>query len=1380
MTGRDSYFPTKLPEPLRVRYLTPDSTHPNLAFWYTPEVFERDGTHDGAHIEEWPNVANFCYHGHTDTDSCTWDKNQGSQINNNKFVEALKQQTAENKPAYKKDVINGHGVVRFTRSDKLGSTGQYLEMVKRCNNLQCTCDSNFTCPVNNTAGFLTDWTNSATPANTEFTMVMALKTNQQMNDVNPMGVVNLVNGASKEGFGLYKTEAKCKSQFNGTLTGTNQLDHPVTFLSQNGPSDLPGIYNGLAIHIYDQVTDAQTGVRHVATACKVKDYLVHGEVKSALSGTLTTVTLTGGAGAIGWMTAEQIIKAQPIIRFQSISTAHAVGDVQVTSSAANANGVDTDLTIASTNFATTIAAGTSVYVGLEAGEFHTAFIHMCESFNTTLFTGAGEKAFDLVQAKAPGCQQGTFRQMSTMTAYYGGVKDDDGDPGCDSECYSGCDPTAAQYGNSSCVKKWGSRRQLQDPDSAWRVVSVLVSGGTAKVYVDGVHDGCESADGCSIVPPVDISGATPVTLESLRIGLMSAAGATDQAFASMDLAELLVYNTALSSQELDRIGNYLAKKYKVDNFEVNSNIRSSTRSSAVSRHAGCDKILFKTHSAKVCEGFDASECITTSSTITLSDLAAEESTTDYYKGMRLTITGGGDANDGSSRSAAGQSCVVTGYAPVSKRLTCDLSNAGKYGFMLYGNETYTPNSNPAPTNAVGQHDTTIHADWAPDWAPPYYAVLGDPVTAPREVVRVTAASVVGTVHALTVERAMNPTAKAAVSLADAQAKAEAAKITYSRSYLPMDAAANDRWVLVNDMHEWAVLPAETTNLWVTLTGTGAGPPVERLQVSKAIRVSFELVDALANGDAQMNISLLSNFPVTSLLSGDLLRVGDLAGGEIVALSGACTGQRCPITRAQSGTAAAASMAAGTTVTLIERTGIMTNPVYLLVNSTNTGIANSYTASNGIVADFAWAPLGTPVTSLAFKGASGVSEYHFEACDPTATPFLYDSPIQIVSGHQYLKSPGTGYGSSDTADTRTTANSFWVDVANTPDSTTGTTVAAAGTILEIKGWFFMPTDLDLTSSVASSYLDGAKSERNENYLLVTVGHHDPECDPTAVLRCGQEYALTCNIAETPGGYCATDWDTLCRCADGATCPSTCGAGNACVAGPPDGSDHLWQLKTKPSIRCELPETLEADQDLNIFWHGIHTKLSHWFHPKPPAITQLVPARVPYKGMVVVTIRGNDFGPKEMWTTKSAGGRTTVQRRAATVELRGRGMAAKCEEVTHVSNRELLCKVPPLALSRQIDLNPTSKTVQVHVIVDKGGKQSRQTSADLLTYEMVPGYFACESRTVTSLDKNSCFQCCRSACIVDEFATGAKKGGTTYAHCDSTCNKYCGITPAGRAR
>ena len=79
ITGMDSYFPPNLPDSLKALYVTPDSTHPNLAYWYTPDVFVRDGVVSGSTVDEWVNVANICYQGHYDIVSCTDQKIENAQ-----------------------------------------------------------------------------------------------------------------------------------------------------------------------------------------------------------------------------------------------------------------------------------------------------------------------------------------------------------------------------------------------------------------------------------------------------------------------------------------------------------------------------------------------------------------------------------------------------------------------------------------------------------------------------------------------------------------------------------------------------------------------------------------------------------------------------------------------------------------------------------------------------------------------------------------------------------------------------------------------------------------------------------------------------------------------------------------------------------------------------------------------------------------------------------------------------------------------------------------------------------------------------------------------------------------------------------------------------
>jgi hypothetical protein len=60
---------------------------------------------------------------------------------------------------------------------------------------------------------------------------------------------------------------------------------------------------------------------------------------------------------------------------------------------------------------------------------------------------------------------------------------------------------------------------------------------------------------------------------------------------------------------------------------------------------------------------------------------------------------------------------------------------------------------------------------------------------------------------------------------------------------------------------------------------------------------------------------------------------------------------------------------------------------------------------------------------------------------------------------------------------------------------------------------------------------------------------------------------------------------------------------------------------------------------------------------------------------------------------------------------------------------------------------------------------------------PGYYTCDNNQVKNKGaQRECFKCCRSACIVDEFANGVKKAGFTYKYCDKSCWQYCGYTSA----
>jgi hypothetical protein len=347
--------------------------------------------------------------------------------------------------------------------------------------------------------------------------------------------------------------------------------------------------------------------------------------------------------------------------------------------------------------------------------------------------------------------------------------------------------------------------------------------------------------------------------------------------------------------------------------------------------------------------------------------------------------------------------------------------------------------------------------------------------------------------------------------------------------------------------------------------------------------------------------------------------------------------------------------------------------------------------------------------------------------------------------------------------------MWYSVTGADSSTTDVTGRAAGgqTII-IKGWHLMPLDLDINWAL-NSQVDTFSVARMENYLKVTVGQRPTMCrDPTIrtspCVESSDEFGeveLKCEIVETGAGYCANDFTKPCRCVNAACADCTSNANCVYMQTFPSSGvtadaawfraySHAWSFTRKPAIKCVMPAVLGSErQDLNIYWHGIKSTLNNWYQPEAPVVTALEPSTVSYKGGSVITVKGRNFGPKLAYTATSAGGLQTSGTKSAFVEVFGKSFAAKCTSTTYVSDKELLCQVPKLP-ARRVALDKTTRTVGVNVVVNAGGTRSSQTATSTLSYSSVPSYYACEYRSENAVAKRDCFTCCRSACIVDEFA------------------------------
>ena len=290
---------------------------------------------------------------------------------------------------------------------------------------------------------------------------------------------------------------------------------------------------------------------------------------------------------------------------------------------------------------------------------------------------------------------------------------------------------------------------------------------------------------------------------------------------------------ALSVQEMDRLGNYLATKFGLSSFRLNDDVRSSTRSVSISKMPGCDNLLVRPLAGRPCDGWSPAACRSDAAALMLP--ATADPTDDYYKGMRLSITGGGDSTDGRGvKSAAGQSCLVTAYDGSSKLATCDMGSLGS-AWVLWTGNSFPP---PPGYEAVTALDTNLTVTWVPSIPPPYYALLGDPA-GPRGLVKVISWSPIGPHFQLTVQRASGAGIRSAVSLEDANRLDGHLPnmITYSRSALvgegyPMSLATTGALAAVSGS---STLPGAATIIAANMSGFAVSSPIpfSNLQVPSA-------------------------------------------------------------------------------------------------------------------------------------------------------------------------------------------------------------------------------------------------------------------------------------------------------------------------------------------------------------------------------------------------------------------------------------------------------------------------------------------------------------------------------------------------------------------
>ena len=165
----------------------------------------------------------------------------------------------------------------------------------------------------------------------------------------------------------------------------------------------------------------------------------------------------------------------------------------------------------------------------------------------------------------PRCTEGAYANMGTYSLIFGSREDDNS---CASQCSNasvfvvstnitvveqktkntGC---AQSRPPPSCLAAQGADHTLHFARD-WKVIALRVDGGEVRGYLNGAH--------AMHPPPLHVSAAAP-DIVGLRLGAATMGGAETNG--NVDLAEFLLYDDALSPQEMDRIGFYLAVKFGI-------------------------------------------------------------------------------------------------------------------------------------------------------------------------------------------------------------------------------------------------------------------------------------------------------------------------------------------------------------------------------------------------------------------------------------------------------------------------------------------------------------------------------------------------------------------------------------------------------------------------------------------------------------------------------------------------------------------------------------------------------------------------------------------------------------------------------------------------
>mmetsp|Transcript_88914 Transcript_88914/g.236969 ORF Transcript_88914/g.236969 Transcript_88914/m.236969 type:complete len:1183 (+) Transcript_88914:27-3575(+) len=976
-------------------------------------------------------------------------------------------------------------------------------------------------------------------------------------------------------------------------------------------------------------------------------------------------------------------------------------------------------------------------------------MHIYKSCSTCVSSGG------VNGGQAPACFPGKFTRFSTLNLNYGATTPQYGsqidDNSCSDVCASGCGTDNVP---SNCLAKWGplGKRNLQDPDKAFRIITARSSRVNSSLTllkvsmnIDGFHSstqppgfitGNAAANTYSSTDP----GAAPSPIGTILVGAKPRGdGGLDHL--SGDVAEILVYNKALTVQEMDRVGNYLARKFALGGFRLDADYGSATRSVALScpncpgpGPVGEGGTTIDSHITPADASYSGIVNVVYAST-SLSIFNWTGSATDLV-GAIITFCSGSCTAANVISLGSTKIYAATALADTSFNLTLVAGvtpPAAGYGYFISGKEICGEDVGVLSVVSSASQVTLAGLELRSPGTDAYAGMLLG------VCVGVCQRAADGTIS--------NPRGLVSISSSTNQVVNLATSIT--------GVAVGDAFVLYNG-HKVRLQQTTTSqgiagstlssyysfaghSLYYRPGGTCGKRGTRIVGYSTGLKCAtlgsvFEVGDFMVNSSTVASADLAANGACRGALceGPDVGGIGGAASGHVSSvrmLSGALSGCSVGVTLSASGDTNFQAV-----VTSVSSSGSITG--LKILNHGKGFKAGSLVLSHGSV-------VGTVASTTSFTLSSGYG-------DTSVANSLVGKTIVVCSGictfsSNVVNARGSGLVTASTAGaspsvtlatavTSVTAGDEFFFASGPALVASVSTCICAGSAFNtaalgyqslaclqssVGTWadagdacaagpsqsYVIVRDSNTKIATSSAYLQGVNTLAIDNtgsmfvargaYLFPNdVRPSVPASVTNVQLASGADVSLNAQFLRvTYGSACSTNpsSDQYCLTSKIEMEASSCALTNF-----PRGSDPAGQatytatdfssMSDLPEIRCVAPAGAGSARSINIYWHGVRLTLNVFGGNSGPVVSNLVPTAVDFSGGATITISGSNFGSASAWTRTGTRARTSV-------DLVGRGTVA-CGSIQYVSDSKITCVVPALTATRQpVDLVQHQVSVQV---------------------------------------------------------------------------------------